>query len=268
MRSSNLHRRPATLLLLLAASTALLAQTAATPAPSSATGSAVAPAPPVTGPLHRTVIVLDPAHGGVDGGSRLTETLAEKDVTLALAFKLRSLLTSRGFTVVMTRDSDTATTPLSLDDRAGIANHQRAVACLLLHATSAGSGVHLYTSELPPAAGELALQPWLTAQGAWVGESVKLAHQIGTALDRSRILLVSSTASVRPVDSLTCPAVVVELAPNGDDPASINETAYQQKISEAIAGAMVFWQNQAQAPSRIAPPAPAGATAGTAEATP
>jgi N-acetylmuramoyl-L-alanine amidase len=218
---------------------------------------AAASLPP--GQLNRTVIVLDPAHGGIDSGSRIDDNLVEKDVTLAFAFKLRSLLASRGFTVVLTRDSDAATAPgspapLSLDDRAGIANHQRPVACLLLHATGAGTGVHLYTSEISPAPGELALQPWLTAQAAWVNQSGLLGRQIATALSRSRIAMVSSTASVRPVDSLTCPAVVVELAPNGDDPSSITDGAYQQHVGEAIAGAMVFWQNQAQAPPRILPP--------------
>lgn len=212
--------------------------------------------------MNRTVVVLDPAHGGVDGGSRISDSLVEKDVTLAFAFRLRSLLVSRGLTVVMTRDSDAATSPnspaapLTLDDRAGIANHQRPVACLLLHATGAGAGVHLYTSDIAPAAGELALQPWLTAQAAWVTESGRLAKQISTALERSRVLLVSNFASVRPVDSLTCPAVVVELAPIGDDPASITDAGYQQRVGEAIAGAMVFWQNQAKAPMRLLPAAP------------
>jgi len=268
------QRRPAAVLLLLIASTALLAQTATQ---SSAVGSSAAasiataaPPQPQPVPMNRGIVVLDPSHGGIDGGSRLSDNLVEKDVTLAFAFKLRSLLSSRGFTVVMTRDSDSATspgspsTPLSLDDRAGIANHQRPVACLLLHATSAGSGVHLYTSDIAPAAGEMALQPWLTAQAAWVGESGKLGRQIATALDRSKIVLVSSKAAVRPVDSLTCPAVVVELAPSGDDPATITDSSYQQRISEAIAGAMVFWQHQAQAPMRIMPvpvaPAPSAAT--------
>ncbi len=100
--------------------------------------------------------MLDPAHGGTDSGARIGDTTLEKNVTLALAFRLRSLLTARGFTVVLTRDSDTATepnspsNPLTLDDRAGIANHARGAACLLLHATGRGTGVHLYTSELEP----------------------------------------------------------------------------------------------------------------------
>ena len=202
------------------------------------------------------MILLDPAHGGVDSGSRITDSLSEKEVTLNLAFKLRSLLAARGFNVVTTRDSDSATepnspNPLTLDDRAGIANHAHSVACLLLHATASGSGVHLYSSELDPTPGEPAANPWLTAQAPWVVQSQRLQKQLGTALTRANIPLVMSRASVRPVDSLTCPAVVVELAPNGSDASSLNDASYQQRVAEAVAAALVFWKNQAQPPDRL-----------------
>lgn len=211
-------------------------------------------------PINRTVIVLDPGHGGVDGGSRIGDSILEKDVTLAFAFKLRSLLQARGLTVVMTRDTDAAAPPnnpgtaLTLDERAGIANHAHAAACLLLHATGAGTGVHLYDSELSPTAGELVPQPWLTAQAAWAAQSQKLETSLGQALTRSHVPLVTASASVRPVDSMTCPALIVELAPqNGDEASSINDAGYQQQVGDAIATSLVFWQRQVEAPQRILP---------------
>jgi N-acetylmuramoyl-L-alanine amidase len=221
-----------------------------------------APAPAAVS-FNRSVIFLDPSHGGVDSGSRIGDTILEKDVTLAFAFKLRSLLSARGFTVVMTRDADapsepnTSGTPLTLDDRAGIGNHSRAVACLLIHATGRGTGVHLYSSELDAADSVPTTVPWLAAQAAWVPQSQNLKKQIATALTRAGIPLVNSIASVRPVDSMTCPALVVELAPQTDDTDTINYADYQQKIAEAIAAALVFWQDQAQSPIRSAAPQPA-----------
>jgi len=207
--------------------------------------------------------VLDPAHGGVDSGSRIGDNILEKDVALALAFRLRSLLTARGFNVILTRDSDNLTpdtappagtappsATLALDDRAGIANHARSSACLLLHATGSGIGVHLYNSELAPAPEEAEQLPWLTAQAAWVPQSEKLEKALATALTRAHIPLVVSSASVRPVDSLTCPALVLELAPRTSDPATINDGSYQQRIAEAIATSLIFWQNQVQPPTR------------------
>lgn len=237
---------------------------AGTPAKVGATTSTTPPrsSGPATGPLNRATVVLDPARGGADGGSRIGDTILEKDVTLSLAFRLRSLLVARGFTVVMTREDDSPVelkspdTPLTLSDRAGIANHARAVACLLLHATGSGNGVHLYSSELDPVPAETYPLPWLTAQAAWVPQSQRLERQLSQALARAEIPLVSSLASVRPVDSLTCPAVVLELAPRGDDPASINDTTYQQHVAEAMAAALIFWQNAAVPPVRLPPPPP------------
>lgn len=230
----------------------------------SATGPAEAklPAPHLSATgLNRNVVVLDAAHGGADSGGRIGDSTLEKDVTLALAFRLRSLLVARGFTVVMTRESDTGgppgapPAPLSLDDRAGIANHARAAACLLLHATGRGTGIHLYGSDLEAAPNEATLLPWLTAQGAWVPASHALEQGMSAALGRSHIALVSSTASVRPVDSLTCPALVVELAPETDVPTSVNDAGYQERVAAAIAGALVVWQNAVQAPVKaVAPP--------------
>lgn len=212
------------------------------------------------GPFNRSVVVIDPSHGGTDAGSRVGDAVLEKDVDLQFAFKLRSLLQARGFTVVLTRESDTATlpdkpdSPLTLDVRAGIANRQQAVACLLLHATGTGHGAHLYTSELPSVPAEPYAAPWLTAQNGWVSQSLLLQKQIGKALTRASIPLVANRASVRPVDSLTCPALVVELAPENSNAASINNDDYQQRVAAAIATALLFWQNSAQPPARLAPP--------------
>ena len=248
----------------------------ATPAPKAQTPiqtpaerlhNALVSLPPLA--FNRTTIVIDPAHGGADNGSRISDNIVEKDVTLALAFRLRSLLTARGFNVVLTREDDKATNasppfaPLTLDDRVGIANHQRASACIFLHATSSGSGVHLYTSELTPAPGELSTGPWLTLQAPWVIQSKRLTGRIADALNRSRIPLVNGAASIRPVDSTACPALVFELAPRTDDPASINDDSYLQSVAQATANALILWKDAAQPPPHLAPPEPPTAEATT-----
>lgn len=252
------------------------ATTAVTPAPKPAVPTktpaerlytAITSLPPL--PFHASTIVIDPAHGGSDNGSRISDSTVEKDVTLALAFRLRSLLTARGFNVVLTRSDDKAANPnppfapLTLDDRAGIANHERASACLFLHATSRGSGVHLYTSELTPTDGELTIEPWLTAQAPWVTQSDRLAGALGDAFNRAHIPLVDGAASVRPLDSLACPALVLELAPSTDDPDSINDADYQQRVALAAANALILWKDTVHPPPHLAPPAPAHATTET-----
>lgn len=82
-------------LLILAAATSLLAWW---------TGSASQDA--WSTPLSGKVIVLDPGHGGKDGGAVSRDGLVEKEVTLAIALRLRDYLQEAGALVIMTRETD------------------------------------------------------------------------------------------------------------------------------------------------------------------
>lgn len=67
------------------------------------------------------LIVVDPGHGGIDGGTSLQGVL-EKDINLYIAQKLKSYLQVKKFEVKMTRDRD-----ISLDEysKSGSTRHLR-----------------------------------------------------------------------------------------------------------------------------------------------
>jgi len=65
-------------------------------------------------PLSGRVIVLDPGHGGIDGGTN-TEGILEKDINLEVALVLRKLLEKNGVNVIMTRTTDIALDGLNND---------------------------------------------------------------------------------------------------------------------------------------------------------
>jgi hypothetical protein len=87
--------------------------------------------------------VIDASHGGDDRGAALSDKLAEKDVTLALARRLRQELEARGMSTMVLRDSDAN---LTLDQRAIFTNTAHPVIYVALHAASDGNGVRLYTA--------------------------------------------------------------------------------------------------------------------------
>jgi N-acetylmuramoyl-L-alanine amidase len=58
-------------------------------------------------PLVGKVIVVDPGHGGPDGGAVSREGLIEKNITLKISTYLRDYLQEAGAYVVMTREYDT-----------------------------------------------------------------------------------------------------------------------------------------------------------------
>lgn len=52
------------------------------------------------------VILIDPGHGGIDGGAVSSSKVLEKDLNLQISLKLRDILESKGYKVFMTRDQD------------------------------------------------------------------------------------------------------------------------------------------------------------------
>lgn len=234
--------------LLLAAAASAAAQTPATPY------------------MNRNLIVLDPAHGGQDTGASLPGQ-PEKDVTLSLAASLKALLVTRGFTVVSTREAD-LTAPLTTDQRAGIANHLRPVACIVVHATTTGTGIHLFTSSLPTtgyAYDPAAQIPWESAQTTYLAQSQRLANDLGVALLHAKIPVVLARTALRPLNNLTCPAVAIELAPlpvSGEKTTPPTDGYYQQHVADTLAAAILTWRDLVNPrPAPKAAPAPAtGAT--------
>lgn len=58
-------------------------------------------------PLSGKTIVIDPGHGGVDGGAEGKDSTNEKEIALAVSKKLRDYLQQSGALVYMTRETDT-----------------------------------------------------------------------------------------------------------------------------------------------------------------
>ena len=205
--------------------------------------AAAQPSPPT--PQARFVVVLDAAHGGDDTGGHLANNQPEKAYTLALSVRLRSLLAARGIQVVTTRESDAAVDPVK---RAEIANHAQAQACLSLHATESGYGVHLFTSSLSPAA-PARFAAWKTAQAAWVTRSLALAGAINSALQHAGMSVKLGRTSLPVMDSMTCPAAAIEIAPEmGPDKkvtAGLDDPDYQARVASALAAAIVAWRTDA-----------------------
>ena len=209
----------------------------------------VRPTPPQPA---RAVIFLDPAHGGPENGAALGNNAAEKDVTLALAQRLRAALASANFTVITTRDSDLST-PLPTDQRAEAANRAHALACIVIHATASGNGVHLYTSSLSPATQTNAPGsdsttpftpiPWESAQAGFVEQSRKLSDVLKATIAKSSLPVLTGSAPLRPLDNIMCPAVAIEVAPNASS-ISAADANYQQQIIVAVANALQIWRDQ------------------------
>ncbi len=80
-------------------------------------------------PLSVRRIVLDAGHGGSDPGATAAQIM-EKEITLDIGRRLRTLLEQDGFDVVVTRDADRT---IALRDRALLANDSKSDIFLSIH---------------------------------------------------------------------------------------------------------------------------------------
>ena len=200
------------------------------------------PQPP--SPAPHFVVLLDAAHGGDDTGAHLNSGQLEKSANLALNVRLRSLLTARGIQVVTTRESDAS---LDLNQRAALANHANAAVCLSLHASGSGTGVHLFTSSLTPEPPATRFNPWKTAQAPWVNRSLALAGAINSALTHAGFTVTLERIPLPGIESMTCPAVAVEVAPQRDAEGKIavepDNADYQATVASALAAAILEFRS-------------------------
>lgn len=97
-------------------------------------------------------VFLDPGHGGTDPGATAGAYL-ESDLNLAVAKKVQSLLLDRGYTIYMSRNSDTS---VELLERSKMANNLNADIFVSIHTNSTGTtstsvnGIESYFYEIDP----------------------------------------------------------------------------------------------------------------------
>lgn len=223
------------------------------------------------------VVVLDPGHGGVETGAVGPGGLAEKDLALDLARRIRALLEKNGgLTVVLTREDDRL---VSLEERTAIANHNRAELFVSIHLNSspatAAYGAETYflsadatddeartlaalenrvfdpTGEPAPPArsaegaapNELDLILWDLAQNEYLAESARLAESVQRELN---LLAGTRDRGVRQAPfavlmGATMPAILVEVGflSNPAEEARFRDEAYRQKVADAIGRAVL-----------------------------
>jgi N-acetylmuramoyl-L-alanine amidase len=190
--------------------------------------------------------VIDPSHGGDDRGVALSDSLAEKDITLALARRLRQEFESRGIPTLVLRDSDVN---VSLDERAAQTNTAHPTIYVSLHAASDGKGVRLYTALLPSGVENNGpFVAWDTAQTRSLPISKATAQNVAAEFQRRQLSVRTLQAPLRPLNNLTTAAIAVEVAPATGDVGDLTQPAYQQNVASGIATAIAAMHNQLGGP--------------------
>ncbi len=229
-------------------------------------------------------IVIDPGHGGQEVGARGPGGTLEKDVSLAIARKLRAeLVNARGLSVFLTRDKDAE---VSLDERTATANNYKADLFVSIHANASrargakGSEVYFLSYQasdddarrmaqaegaaepLARAAGssDLALILWDMAQAEHLEESSTLASRL-----QEELAVVTGSegrgvkqAPFRVLVGAGMPAALVETAfiSNPEEEKLLASDAYQAKIASALARGIERYRREREGHAGLSPASP------------
>jgi len=215
--------------------------------------SSPSPALPRTG---LNLVILDPAHGGVDLGARGTEGIRESDLVLQFAAAAKHALEAQGFQVIPTREGNENP---SFDERSARANAQRGAVFISLHVGSTGLAgtVRTYVMpDLPPPKDTTGLIPWDRAQAPYVGLSHKLGDLVQGELAK-RFKGSPATAQAAPVRQLrttAAPAIAVEISSvSVEDQKELDRMV--PGVADAIARAVVAFRPSYVVPLATASPA-------------
>lgn len=189
----------------------------------------------------KTVIVIDPGHGGPSPGAIGPSGLQEKAITLDIALKLRALfLRYPEFKIILTRGSDFS---VPLRDRAAQANINKSDLFLSLHVDSSfGKSKRpfkIFLSELKgrPDIGELInTYLWDIQQEKSLEQSMKLAETLKEALKRLNWDIKIREAPLLVLMGVEAPAVLVEIPSlmNPEVKKALRDESFKMNIASSL----------------------------------
>ncbi|MFC2169131.1 N-acetylmuramoyl-L-alanine amidase [Acidobacteriota bacterium] len=224
--------------------------------------------------LQKTIII-DPGHGGLEGGAVGKFGALEKDITLGVSLKLKNIIQRNlAYRVVLTREEDVN---VSLETRAAIANNNDAYLFVSIHVNSSyrkkAKGPETFFLNLNATDEEarrlaylenksaefeetikgeneddIKMILWDLAQSAYLKQSSQLAESIQKQLNslletRNRGI---KQAPFKVLTGVACPAVLVEVAfiSNPEEERELVKNEFQNNVARAIYRGLVDFLKQ------------------------
>lgn len=185
----------------------------------------------LTGDFRDISIMIDPGHGGDDPGT-MSETLDERDVTLAIALMARDYLKECNVNVLMTREDDTF---INKYDRAELANEKNVDYFVSIHCN--------YLEDNPEISGVETYYMKNSGSGKEFAEEV---HRNILAVTGANDMYVRENDYVV-IKNTSMPAILIETGylSNKEDEEKLSDESYRKKMAYAIAkGIVEYLQNK------------------------
>lgn len=191
-----------------------------TPRPTPQPTPTSTPTTPLPVPTSRSLVVIDPGHGGRDPGAVGISGLQEKDVVLPISLQVASLLEQQGVQTQMTRSDDRE---LDLAPRVASAERANADLFVSIHANA-------LSMSRPDVNG---IETFYYSSGRSLAQSIQ-SNLISATGMRDRGV---KQARFYVLTQTTMPSVLVEVGfvTGSEDAPRLGDSAFQTRIAEAIA---------------------------------
>jgi len=196
-------------------------------------------------PLSGQIILLDPGHGGPDGGAG-EEGALEKDIALSVSKKLRDYLQELGALVIMTREEDK---DLAEDGTRGYSRRKTEDLkrrLEMINESEANFFVSVHLNSIPS-------QKWSGAQTFYAPQLKENAKAAKFIQDELRINLENTDRKAKPLSSVYIlknakkPGVLVEVGflSNPTEKQLLKTEEYQEKVAASIyKGMLRYFSNE------------------------
>lgn len=190
------------------------------------------------------LILIDPGHGGFDGGARSSDGTDEKELNLIIALKLKSALNREGYDVLMTRDGDFAlyepSTPKGHKKISDLNNRNK-----IKHSSGCDMFISIHMNWFPETK-YYGAQVWYSENNSSSVFAGILQGNLKADLDPSnnrKEKLATQYKILKPSQEL--PAVIVECGflSNGAECKLLRDDSYQDKIAASITKSIKSYYN-------------------------
>ncbi len=186
-------------------------------------------------------VVIDPGHGGEDGGCSSADGIVEKELNLSLSLMLADILRMSGAEVTLTRSEDI----LLYDRNADYVGHKKQLDLKarldIARSDPEAIFISIHMNSFPEAKWH-GLQVWYSKnspESSTLAESIRRLTQEQLQPDNTRRIKAAGS-NIYLLDRATAPAVLVECGflSNPDEAAELARLEYQKKLALIIAQAV------------------------------
>ena len=196
--------------------------------------------------IDQPILLIDPGHGGADGGAVSADGQIESGINLDIASRLHSLCTFLGVPSRLTRDSEKLCYPPELQTLSAMKKWDTHARVELINRTENAVLLSIHQNFYPSPGPCGAQTFYAPTAGSAAFSGIVQKKLTETLCPGNRRLSSPAEESIYIMSHVTCPAVLVECGflSNPEEAAKLTDSTYQIKLAAVLAASYLQYQEE------------------------